>query len=177
MRDIISSIEGEFRRYRKLGEESIGQLRDDELTAAGPGGGNSIAILVWHLSGNLKSRFTDFLTSDGEKPWRVRDEEFLARDVSRADILDKWNEGWAVLVRALAPLSDADLMRTVVIRGESFKAHEALLRLMAHAAYHAGQMVYLAKALRGPDWKCLSIPLGASAEFNRNPVGQRPPST
>ena len=173
MRDIISSIEGEFRRYKRLGDESIGQLRDEELAQPGPGGGNSAAILVWHLSGNLKSRFTDFLTSDGEKPWRSRDEEFQARSVRRSELREKWNEGWEILFATLQSLNDADLGRTVVIRGESFKAHEALHRLMAHAAYHAGQLVYLAKALRGPDWKCLSIPLGKSNEFNQNPTGQR----
>jgi hypothetical protein len=177
MRDIISSIEGEFRRYKKLGEESIAQLRDEELVRSGPGGGNSIAVLVWHLSGNLKSRFTDFLTSDGEKPWRSRDEEFEPRSVSRAELSAKWNEGWDILFATLKSLSDADLTRTVVIRRETFKAHEALHRLMAHAAYHAGQMVYLAKSLRGPDWKCLSIPLGKSQGFNRSPMGQKPPAS
>jgi uncharacterized damage-inducible protein DinB len=177
MRDLIVSIEGEFRRYKKLGEESLAQLQDEELARPGPGGGNSIAILVWHLSGNLKSRFTDFLTSDGEKPWRKRDEEFTARSVSRAELLAKWDEGWEVLFKSLQSLRDADLTRTVVIRGESFKAHEALHRLMAHAAYHTGQMVYLAKSLRGPDWKCLSIPLGQSGEAIKNPAGQRPPAS
>jgi hypothetical protein len=177
MRDIVSSIEGEFRRYKKLGEASIDQLRDEELAKPGPGGANSIAILVWHLSGNLRSRFTDFLTSDGEKPWRSRDEEFKSRSVTRPELLAKWQEGWDTLFAALQLLDDGDLGKTVVIRGERFKAHEALHRLMAHAAYHAGQIVYLSKSLRGSEWKCLSIPLGASDQFNQDPVGQRPPAS
>ena len=177
MRQLIVSIEGEFRRYKKLGDETIAQLRDAELTAEGPGGGNSIAVLVWHLSGNLKSRFSDFLTSDGEKPWRNRDDEFRPRsNVSREELIAKWEEGWSVLFHALDSLGDGDLLKTVVIRGEKFHAHEALHRLVTHASYHVGQMVYLGKAFRGGSWKCLSIPLGQSQEFNRNPIGQRPPA-
>jgi hypothetical protein len=175
MREIVASIEGEFRRYRKLGEEAIRQLGPEELLQRGSAEANSVAIIVWHLSGNLKSRFTDFLTSDGEKPWRKRDEEFQARVVSQTDVIEKWDEGWTVLIDTLRSLTDEDLGRAIVIRGENFKAHEALHRLMAHAAYHVGQIVYVAKSIRGRDWKCLSIPLGASEEYNRNPTMQRPP--
>ncbi len=176
MREIIASIEGEFRRYKKLGEEAIQQLGDDELSRPGPGDNNSIAIIVWHLSGNLRSRFTDFLTADGEKPWRKRDEEFLPRSVRKAELFEKWDEGWRVLFGTLSTMTDDDLPKSILIRGETFKANEALHRLMAHAAYHAGQIVYLAKSIRGPEWKCLSIPLGASEAYNRNPTGQRPPA-
>jgi hypothetical protein len=177
MRAIITSIEGEFRRYKKLGEDAIVQLADEDLSKSGPGEGNSISIIVWHLSGNLKSRFTAFLTSDGEKPWRNRDDEFRPRQVNRPELMEKWQEGWDVLFPTLQSLSDADLDRTVVIRGETFRAHEALHRLMAHAAYHVGQIVYLAKSMRADDWKCLSIPLGGSEEARRNPLGQRPPTS
>jgi hypothetical protein len=176
VRDIISSIEGEFRRYKKLGEDSIRQLRDADLSMPGPGRNNSVAVLVWHISGNLKSRFTDFLTADGEKPWRHRDGEFKERSVTRPELLSKWDEGWAVLFPTLQSLTVADLQRDVLIRGESFKAHEVLQRLVAHTAYHVGQLVYLAKSLRSADWECLSIPLGQSETFNLNPKGQRPPS-
>ena len=176
MRAILSSIEGEWRRYKALGEGAIRQLQDNELGRSGPGGGNSIAVIVWHLAGNLKSRFTDFLTADGEKPWRDRDSEFLPHPgIARAELIEKWNDGWATLFAAIEPLSDEDLARTVIIRGERFPAHEALLRLVAHTSYHVGQIVYLAKEFRGNEWDCLSIPLGKSAEFNRNPVKQRPP--
>jgi hypothetical protein len=175
MRQLITSIEGEFRRYKKLGDETMAQLHDAELAESGPGGGNSIAILVAHLAGNLKSRFTDFLTSDGEKPWRHRDQEFRPQpDVSRQELLENWEEGWTTLFNTLDALTDDDLFKTVIIRDEQFSAHEALHRLMAHASYHVGQMVYLGKMFRSSDWKCLSIPLGKSEEFNRNPKGQRP---
>jgi Protein of unknown function (DUF1572) len=175
MRQLITSIEGEFRRYKKLGDETMAQLRDAELGESGPGGGNSIAILIAHVAGNLKSRFTDFLTSDGEKPWRHRDDEFRPQPgVTRTELLEKWQEGWTTLLSSLDSLTDADLFKTVVIRGEQFSAHEALHRLMAHTSYHVGQMVYLGKIFRSGDWKNLSIPLGKSEEFNRNPKGQRP---
>jgi len=173
MREIISTIEGEFRRYKKLGDEAIRQVRDEELAQEGPGGGNSIAVLVWHLSGNLKSRFTDFLTSDGEKPWRKRDEEFIFRSVTREELIAKWEEGWAVMFNEIRLLTDADLNRSVIIRSESFSVVETLHRLMAHAAYHTGQIVYLAKAFRAGNWECLSIPLGMSEEFGRNPKGRQ----
>jgi hypothetical protein len=174
MRTLVESIQGEYRRYKKLGEGAIQQLRDDDLSVAGPGESNSIAVVVWHISGNLKSRFTDFLTSDGEKPWRHRDEEFQQRTVGSAELREKWEDGWSVLLKALEDLTDDDLNRTIVIRGETFKVHEALHRSLAHTAYHVGQIVHIAKTLRGDDWKTLSIPRGKSQEFNARPTGQRP---
>src|SRR5215467_8856603 len=127
MRDIIASIEAEWRRYKVLGEGAIRQVRDEELGR--DAGGNSVAIIVWHIAGNLKSRFTDFLTSDGEKPWRNRDSEFEQRAaVSRTELLDKWNSGWAALFSALEPLSDNDLAREISIRGVNSRVHEALHR-------------------------------------------------
>ena len=122
MRNVISSIEGEWRRYKALGEGALRQLRDDELGKSGPGEGNSVAIIVWHIAGNLKSRFTDFLSSDGEKPWRNRDSEFQARsNVTRAELLEQWDGGWTVLLGALKPLTDEDLSGIVTIRGEKFR--------------------------------------------------------
>jgi len=135
MRDVISSIEGEWRRYKALGEGALRQLRDDELGKSGTGEGNSVAILVWHIAGNLKSRFTDFLSSDGEKPWRNRDSEFQARShVTRAELLEQWEGGWNTLFAALKPLTDEDLSRMVTIRGQKFRVHEALHRLLAHTS-------------------------------------------
>jgi uncharacterized damage-inducible protein DinB len=174
MRAIVESIQGEYRRYEKLAEAAIQQIRDEELSVAGPGEANSVAIVVWHISGNLKSRFTDFLTSDGEKPWRRRDEEFDQRSVGSAELQSKWNEGWDVLFRSLDSLTDNDLQRMVTVRGEQFTALEALHRSVTHTAYHVGQIVHMAKTLRGPDWKTLTIPRGKSQEYNANPVGQRP---
>ena len=111
MRPLIRSIEAEYRRYRALGEGAIGQLGDTELSAPGPNGGNSIAVMVWHLAGNLASRFTDFLTSDGEKPWRHREEEFAARTVPRGELIEKWRQGWGVLFAALEGLTDDHLQQ------------------------------------------------------------------
>ena len=174
MRTLIASIEGEYRRYKTLAEGAIDQLADSVLADAA-GGGNSIAIIVWHISGNLKSRFTDFLTSDGEKPWRDRDSEFLARHVTRAELQAKWEEGWRVLFAVLADLADADLERTVTIRAQSLTVVEALHRSLAHTSYHVGQIVYVAKALRGADWQSLSIPPGQSARYNQAPALERAP--
>src|SRR5438105_4844003 len=123
MNDLVESTHGEYRRYKKLAEAAIDQLREEEFSRPGLGEANSITVIVWHISGNLKSRFTDFLTSDGEKPWRTRDEEFLERTVTFEDLRRKWKEGWAVLFDSLKTLSDTDLGRTVTIRGEGFRAH------------------------------------------------------
>jgi hypothetical protein len=163
----------EYQRYKALGEAAIAQLRDDELSAAGPGGGNSTAALVWHLAGNLESRFTDFLTSDGEKPWRDRDDEFARRAVTREALIARWDAGWRVLLSALADLKDGDVDRTVTIRGHALRVEEALLRSLAHASYHVGRIVYLAKAFRGGDWRCLSIPPGQSRAYNERRPDER----
>ena len=165
MRDVIASIEAEYRRYKTLGEGAISQLADAQLPEA-TSSGNSIVTIVWHLAGNLKSRFTDFLSSDGEKPWRDRDSEFLAREVSRNELQAKWEDGWRVLLAALSDLSDADLQRTVTIRSEPHTVAQALHRSLAHTSYHVGQIVYLAKALRGADWRYLSIPPGQSSSIH-----------
>lgn len=172
MRTVLSSIESEMRRYQRLGEESLRQLDAEALVRRPPGEGNSVAAIVWHIAGNLRSRFTDFLTTDGEKPWRDRESEFAARAVSAAEVRAKWEDGWGVLFRTLGTLSDADLARTVVIRGQSLSVLEALHRSMSHASYHVGQIVFLARSLRGERWEWLSIPPGKSDEYNRNPRGK-----
>jgi hypothetical protein len=169
MRRIIESITNEYRRYKTLSEDAIAQLDDADLSRPGPGQGNSIAIIAWHVSGNLTSRFTDFLATDGEKAWREREEEFRARTVTREEFLAKWNRGWNVVLDTLATLSDADLTRTVTIRAQPLGVDEALHRSLAHTSYHVGQIVYLAKAFRGADWKYLSIPPGQSAAYNAAP--------
>lgn len=166
---LIESIAAEYRRYKALAEAALDQVPEGSLSQPGPAGGNSLATICWHLSGNLASRFTDFLTSDGEKPWRDREEEFAARAVSRAELLAKWGQGWDVLVTTLGQLTDADLTRTVHIRGQPLAVHEALHRSLAHASYHVGQIVYLAHAIRGPDWHYLTIPPGGSTAYNANP--------
>lgn len=168
MREIIQGVIDEYRRYKTLGEKAMAQVAEADLGRPGPGGGNSIATLVWHIAGNLRSRFTDFRTADGEKPWRRRDEEFLDRPLGRSEVLAKWEPGWAVLFAELDRLTDTDLGASVVIRAEAMTIGSALQRSVTHTAYHVGQIVYLAKALRGADdWKTLSIPIGQSAVVNR----------
>ena len=171
---LIKSIEGEYRRYKALAEAALNQVSEADLSVPGPNGGNSLATICWHLSGNFQSRFTDFLTSDGEKPWRDREEEFVARTISRAELLAKWTRGWDVLLAALDGLTDADLTRAVAIRGRPLAVHEALNRSLAHASYHVGQIVYLAHALCGTAWRYLSIPPGGSAAYNLNPQFEKP---
>jgi uncharacterized damage-inducible protein DinB len=157
MRPIMASLEAEYRRYKLLAEAAIHQLDDTQLSE-GSAEVNSIATLVWHISGNLTSRFTDFLTSDGEKPWRDRESEFLPRRADKQEVLTKWEEGWTVLFGALEELDDDDLARSVTIRGSALSVPEALHRSLAHVAYHVGQIVFMAKAMRGGEWEYLSIP-------------------
>ena len=170
---MLESIEGEFARYKALAEGALAQLEDAHLSVAGPSGGNSLAVIVWHVTGNLTSRFTEFLTSDGEKPWRKRDEEFVSRRVSRPELLEQWESGWRVLFGTLRDLQDADLGRVVQLRGQTLPVRDALLRSLAHISYHVGQIVYLAKSLRGPTWTYLSIPPGGSAAYNAQPTHER----
>jgi uncharacterized damage-inducible protein DinB len=174
---LVESMRGEYLRYKALAEKAIDQLRDEELGQPGAADDNSIATICWHISGNLQSRFSDFLTTDGEKPWRDREREFDERRVNRAELLEFWKAGWDTLTSAPNTLSDADLGRTVTIRRQSLLVHEALHRSLAHAAYHVGQIVYIAKHLRGQDWKSLSIPRGQSGAYNQRPTGERPPVT
>jgi hypothetical protein len=171
---VIESIRGEYQRYKKLAEAAISQVEEARLSAAPSTEGNSIATICWHVAGNLKSRFTDFLTSDGEKPWRNREEEFDARSVSRTALLAKWDDGWSALFAALDGLSDDLLGREVRIRGQALSVLEALHRSLAHTSYHVGQIVFLAKENAGANWRSLSIPKGQSAAFNQNPGGQKP---
>jgi proteasome lid subunit RPN8/RPN11 len=172
--NVVESIRDEYLRYKNLAEAAIRQTPDDQLSALASADSNSIAAICWHVSGNLKSRFTEFLTTDGEKPWRNRDDEFTARQVGRAEVLAKWNEGWTVLLAALAELTDEALSREVTVRGQKLMVIEALHRSLAHTSYHVGQIVFIAKAAAGPEWTSLSIPKGQSATYNQNPTGQTP---
>ena len=174
MRAVIDSLQSEFRRYQHLGEEAIRQLNDEEVSRTSGPGGNSIAIIVSHVAGNLRSRFTDFLTSDGEKPWRRRDAEFAPKNSSQAEVLANWNAGWETVLAALATLGDGDLSHTVYIRGQAHTVVEALHRSLAHTSYHVGQIVYLAKAFRGGAWQYLSIPPGQSETYNKQLAHERP---
>ena len=173
VRNVVSSIEAEFRRYKALGDGAMAQLPASDLVVSAPGGGNSVAVIAWHVGGNLKSRFTDFLTTDGEKPWRHREEEFAARSCTNDELSAHWETGWRVLLASLAELDDGSLGRTVTIRGVELRVDEALHRALAHVAYHVGQIVLLARSLRGADWKFLSIPPGGTDAYNENPTRER----
>jgi hypothetical protein len=156
-----------FAWYKKLAERAMDQLTDDQLFATLDGEANSIAIIVKHMSGNMLSRWTDFLTTDGEKPNRNRDAEFEAPPATRAALLATWGAGWACLFSALQPLTDADLARTVTIRGEVHSVLQAINRQLAHYPHHVGQIVLLAKHFAHDHWQSLSVPRKGSAEFNR----------
>ena len=156
-----------FAYYRKLAERAMAQVSDDALFACLDGEANSIAIIVKHMAGNMRSRFTDFLTTDGEKPTRNRDAEFEEPPASRAALMQIWDEGWACLFAALDPLTDSDLTRTITIRGEAHSVVQAINRQLAHYPHHVGQIVLLAKHFAGDRWQTLSVPRRGSTEFNR----------
>jgi uncharacterized damage-inducible protein DinB len=156
-----------FRHYKKLAERAIEQVSDEQLFTALDEEMNSIAIMVKHMAGNMRSRWTDFLTSDGEKPDRNRDSEFVAPPATRDDLMRLWNDGWERIFEALQPLSEADLEREVFIRAEPHSVMQAINRQIAHYSYHCGQIVFLAKHFRGGEWKSLTVPRNKSAEFNR----------
>ena len=164
----LTDILRTFRNYRKLGESALVQVADADLGRLIDPDANSIAIVVKHVGGNLRSRFADFLTSDGEKPDRHRDGEFeVSGSPSRAEILRWWNEGWDIALASIGALEPGDLGRTVFIRQEPFLVVEALNRSAGHTAYHVGEIVMLAKHFAGPGWKSLSIPKGQSAQFSK----------
>ena len=166
---IVEAFKDEYLRYKKLAERAIEQLTEDDLHKIIGEENNSVAIIVGHISGNLKSRFTDFLTSDGEKEWRQRDTEFEDSKLSKAEILKQIEIGWSVLIDTLEKLSDADLNSTVTIRQKPLSVIEALTRSLAHTSYHVGQMITIGKIILGKNWKTLSIPKGKSVEYNLNP--------
>ena len=166
MREIyLADLRRTFRNYRRLADAAVAQVSDAQLGTALDGDGNSIAVIMQHVAGNLRSRFTDFLTADGEKADRNRDAEFESDGaVDRAALMAQWNAGWDVVLSAVDGLTPDDLERTVYIRKEAFVVPEALSRSVTHTAYHVGQIVFLAKHFAGPDWTSLSIPKGKSRE-------------
>jgi hypothetical protein len=152
--------------HKRMGEGAMAQLRDEDFFVTIDPESNSVAILVKHLAGNMRSRFTDFLTTDGEKPDRFRDREFeITGATTRTEVMAWWEEGWGRVFGAIGPLQPADVMRTVTIRDEPHTVLQAINRQIAHYAQHIGQIVFLAKHLQSSDWKTLSIPRGKSEEF------------
>jgi len=163
---LIDDFRAQFASYRQLAAKALAQMPDEQLNRVPSPEGNSAAMVVRHLSGNLVSRFTNFLTEDGEKPDRDRDREFDERPYSRTEVEELWAKGFAVLDEALAPLGDDDLQRTVTIRQQPMTVHAALTRSLAHLAYHVGQLVVLARIHAVGPWESLSIPRNKSQQFN-----------
>ena len=155
-----------LRYCKSQGERAMEQVTDEQLTAVLDPEMNSISQIAKHMAGNMRSRFRDFLTSDGEKPDRDRDSEFETPPATRAELMRVWNDGWGVVFGALEPLSDADMTRTITIRGEAHSVMQAVNRQVAHYSYHVGQIVFLAKHLQSANWKSLTIPRKQSSAFN-----------
>ena len=167
--DALSS----FRNYKKLAERAIDQVSDQEFFATIDEEANSIALIVKHIAGNLRSRWSDFLTTDGEKPDRNRDTEFEVIGDTREYLMKFWEDGWKILFGSVESLKPDDFSRTVTIRGESHTVIEAINRQLTHYAYHVGQIVFLAKHFRSAEWKTLSIAKNRSVEFNERLANRR----
>jgi hypothetical protein len=173
---MIDHFHDEVVRYKTVAERAIEQVPDEALNTILAPEGNSIGMLMRHMSGNLVSRFTEFLGSDGEKPWRNRDAEFETKTYKREDLLKMWGAGWEVLEKQLANLTDDDLGLSVVIRGKTMTVHEALCRSLAHMATHVGQIVLIARVVATGEWQWISIPKGKSREYNQNPTKEKGPT-
>lgn len=164
---IVETAVDELQKVKKLADKAIAQLDDEQLWHKLDPDANSVAILMRHMAGNMRSRWTGFRTSDGEKPDRNRDQEFEDRTITREELLAEWEDGWMRVFDALGNVTDADLLETVYIRSEPHSIYKAISRQVAHYAGHAYQILLLAKHLKGTEWKTLSIPRGQSEEFNR----------
>ncbi|MBD0284841.1 MAG: DUF1572 family protein [Flavisolibacter sp.] len=164
--EFLTSVIKRFTEYKILGEKTLSQLRDEELFYQPNESSNSIAIIIQHLHGNMLSRWINFLSEDGEKESRKRDEEFEPQPLSRQELEAKWNEGWNILLTTLHSLTSEDLLKTITIRHQPLLALDAISRQLAHYSYHVGQIVFLGKWLKNKDWQTLSIPKGASRSVN-----------
>jgi uncharacterized damage-inducible protein DinB len=170
--DFLSAIQNAFEANKKLADRAVLQTPDEKLHVPLDENTNSIAVIMKHVAGNLTSRWTDFLATDGEKPWRNRDDEFVDTFRSRAELLDCWERGWAVLLGTLQCLTPEDLAKTVTIRGEPHSVPLALARSLGHTCYHVGQIVQVARIHAGDNWTTLTIPRGGSQQFNQANWGQ-----
>ncbi|MBO0343480.1 DUF1572 family protein [Flagellimonas profundi] len=164
--EYLHSVKKQFEYYKSVGEKTFSQLNEDDLFWRVNEESNSIAIIVNHLWGNMKSRWTDFMTSDGEKVWRKRDKEFESIITTKIELLEKWNDGWKCLFNALDALSVDDLETKIYIRNQEHSVVEAINRQLAHYPYHIGQIVCLGKMRKGAEWRSLTISKGNSTEFN-----------
>lgn len=168
----LESAKRQFIMYKQLGEKAIAQIEDKDLTWQANEDSNSIITIVKHLWGNMMSRWTDFLTTDGEKAWRQRDAEFENETISRGQLMQQWEEGWKCLFDALNSITDDDLEKIIYIRNEGHTILEAVNRQIAHYSYHVGQIVYIAKLMSKQEWKSLSIPRNKSSEYNNSKFSQ-----
>lgn len=165
--EFLASALKRFREYKALGDKTFAQLSEADFHRQPNNASNSIAIIIQHLHGNMLSRWTNFLTEDGEKPWRKRDEEFEAQPLSKDELLAKWEEGWNILFTALEALGEDDLLRTISIRSQPLLVVDAINRQLAHYSYHVGQLVYLGRWMKEEEWQSLSIPKGGSTDYNQ----------
>jgi hypothetical protein len=170
---ILETVRDEFHKIKRLADKAIAQLSDEQLRVKIDDESNSVAIIMRHMAGNMRSRWTDLLTSDGEKPDRHRDREFEDVTETRTELEAEWEAGWRCLFDALAPLTDADLQRTVIIRSEPHSVYKAISRQVAHYAGHVYQILFLGKHLKGTAWTTLSVPRGQSEEFNRRMIARQ----
>lgn len=166
-KEYLLVVQRGFENLKSLGEKTMQQLSDADLHWQPDAESNSIAVIVKHMSGNMISRWTDFLETDGEKEDRNRDNEFIDTIATRDDLMEMWEKGWGVLLNTLGSLQDEDLLKTVYIRSESHSVIQAIERQVSHYAYHVGQMVYIGKQLKSQGWTSLSIPRGKSDEYRR----------
>ena len=164
---VLEAARDEFQKIKKLGDKAIAPLSDEQLHAKIDPESNSVAIIMRHMAGNMRSRWTDFLTTDGEKPDRNRDSEFERPPQTRAALVALWEAGWKICLDVLDSLTDEDLTRTITIRTEPHSVMQAINRQVGHYAHHVGQIVFLAKHFAGENWQTLSVPKKKSAEFNR----------
>jgi len=155
-----------FKEYKTLGDKTFEQLNDAEMHFQPNEASNSIAVVIQHMYGNMLSRWTNFLTEDGEKEWRKRDEEFEIQGYSKDQLIELWNKGWKVFLDTLESLTENDLLKTITIRSQPLIVVDAINRQTAHYSYHVGQIVYLGRWLKNDEWKNLSIPKGSSQQFN-----------
>lgn len=172
-KDYLADAVQSFRNYKKLADRAIDQVSDEEFFAVIDPESNSIAVIVKHIAGNLHSRWRDFLTTDGEKPDRDRDQEFEMIEDTRESLLEFWESGWATLFSSIEPLTEEDFSKTIKIRGEPHTVIEAINRQLTHYSYHIGQIVFLAKHLRSTEWKTLSVPRNRSAQYNEHLADQQ----
>lgn len=172
MESYLNSVVKQFKYYKMLGEKAMEQLQEEQLFWQYNEESNSIAVLVNHITGNMLSRFTDFLTTDGEKTWRNRDAEFTNPFSSKVELMERWSKGWDCLTEALEQLTDADMERIVYIRNDGHTVVEAINRQLAHYPYHIGQIVFIAKMLKNEDWKTLSIARNKSTNYNSRKFSQ-----